>query len=461
MERPTPTQSPTTPDVPQQPPLQIVKQGGVWVVETYRRGDGDGRVFSTHDTQIDAVRAAKSKMEAGTHPCTLRWETANSVSNLYWNPLFERLVVQYDELLDAWTAVPEQGTSAMCIEGSKQAICDKAKRVQRAYDFKHLRVCEATSHDFEERDHRFLRHDITASGVRFDPSKLNEQAMSVDEDDEHDDEQASDDNYVTPASPGQLGASIPDVTKVQFIDTDGCLHRYKTPWGDGTTAEILTVSRKYADDDSVRDAFELWLSRWRTVNSQPTVATIYETGTEPVPWVAYQTSDQTLESVGTDLPITRRLSVLSQLGSVVKTVSEDIAAPVCGIHPARLYLHNSGRDERVTVSQLGIEWEVQRATGTHQPTPFTAPEQISGQLTSTTGVYQVGAVAYWLLCESLPITADHNIAGAITRGDIPSPRPVTDVPSDVVPIINDALATDPSDRYDSTELFSKDLLRVL
>lgn len=451
-------------EIPRQPPVEIVEQGRVWLVEEYHRGPTEGEVFSTHDSQIDAVRAAKAKMEGDRHPCALRWDSSRSVGNLYWNPLFECLEVRYDELLEGWTILPTQGTCAMAICEDRQAACEQAKQVQHGYNFKHLRAYDRSASEYEEREHRFLRHDITSSGVTFDPSAFT-RPTETDEtpsgDDERPTDTESDEAHVRPASPGQLGASVPDVTKVEFIEADGILHRYATPWGDGTNAEILAVSQKYADNSQICMAFETFLSRWRDVDSHPNVATVYESGTDPVPWVTYQVSGQTLDAVGTDLPVENRVSALTQIGDALTTVATVDDDPVCGMRPEWIYVHEAGTDERVTIAQMGLEWAVQRGGGIHEPTPYTAPEQLDGKLTQTTAVYQFGAVAYYLLCESPPITRADDVGQVIRAGDIPPARPVAAVSPDTGAIIDRCLETDPARRYDSVTTVCQALQSVL
>ena len=440
------------PDVPRQPPLEIVRQGEVWLVRAYRRGDADGTVFSTHNRRIDAVRATKTRMEGDHHPCALRWDGPRNVGNLYWNPLFERLEVRYDDLCEAWTIVPADGTCAIDSRQSRRAACERAKQIQHEFDFKHLRAYDPSDGQFEERDHRFLRHDIASSGVRFDPSKLDGPAEPADSGSAAStgvDETPETDAYTGPAAPGVLGASVPDVTKVEFVDTDGVLHRYATPWGDGTNAEILAVSQKYGDDTRVRGAFDTWLSRWRAVDDRPGVATVYESGTDPVPWVACQAGDNTLASTGTDLPVQQRLTVLEQIGTALDAAQTASTEPVCGVAPTWIHVHTSGADTRVAVAQFGIDWALRQAVGTVDPTPFTAPEQLDGELTPTTAVYQVGAVAYYLLCERPPLAGDADRPAAIAAGDIPPARPVDPVPDGAGSVIDRALAASPDRRHDS------------
>lgn len=157
------------PDIPKKPPIEIIKDGDIWSIRTHQQESASPEVFSSHSRQIDAVDAAKAKMENG-YPCTLRWKGPQNVADIYWNPHFETLEARYDRMLELWTLVPEQGTCKMGSAKSRKGACKQGKAIQYNYDFKHLRVHGPADQRFEERDHRFLRHDITSSSVRYDPS---------------------------------------------------------------------------------------------------------------------------------------------------------------------------------------------------------------------------------------------------------------------------------------------------
>jgi hypothetical protein len=436
------------PEVPRRPPLELIKQGSLWVVEDYRKGSRTGTTHASLDSQMNALRYAKSKMEADRHPCLVRWDSPRSVGGLYWNPLFETLTVRCDELVGGWTVVPEAGTCAMTVAGSREDAADRGKKLQRLYDFKQLRVYDDHDAEYEARDHRFLRNDITRSGVRFDRDAV--AAVPDPPDPEEPDRQEpaagpSDVGAVGPASPGQLGASIPDVTKVEFTDTDGAVNLYSTPWNGGTQAQIVTVSRKYATDDGVPEAFADVFERWQAHDDAPNVATIYESGTDPTSWVAYRVGRHTLADIGTELPARSRLEILGHVADAVGTVTAG-STPTCGLCPENVHLLEHDGSRRATVANWGLEWAVREAIGLDHGGPFTAPEQLDGRLTPTTPVYQLGAVAYWLLCEATPPDALSPDTDAI-------PRPIADIAPAIRPVLARALSADPDDRYGSVEAF--------
>jgi hypothetical protein len=442
-------------ELPQQPPLELVHQGRVWTVAEYRQGRRDGTTFSSHDTQIDAVRAAKSKMERDGHPCVVRWESQDSVQNVYWNPLFEYLDVSYDELVSAWTVVPAGGTCAIESAQSRDDACESGKRLQREYDFKHLRVFDKASENHETRDHRFLRHNITDSGVRFDRSTLDSKPEQPEPEETTTEEDEPEIVRTGPATPGRLGVSIPDVTQVEFVDTDGVLNKYETPWGDGTRAQILALSQKYADHEAACDAVAARIALWQAADETDHVATVHESGTDPTPWVAYESGEYGLDEVGLDLSINDRARVVEAIAAACGTVSDE---ECYGIQPVNVRL----RDEsgwQVTVANWGIEWAVNTALSRRHATPFTAPEQTAGETTAQTAVYQLAAVAYWLLCEQYPVEGD--LHQAIQAGQITPPATISAVPSAVEPVLLRGLSTDSAERHGSVHELTHELLRHL
>lgn len=440
-------------EIPQNPPIEIAKQGEIWVVEEYQQGKRSGTTFSTHDSQMEALRAAKSRMEEQTHPCVVRWESVDSVSNIYWNPLYEVAEVRRDELVDTWAVVPQESVCPISLHDSWEEAFEAGKDAQREYNFKYLRAYDRLGENYDEREHRFLRYDITQSGVTFDIDTVRpspEQPEAVEEKAEEDDIAVT-----QPATPGMLGVSIPDVTRVEFVDTDGILHRYATPWGDGTNAEIITVGRKYAGAEGVRDAFTKHLAPWEHSVGSPHIASIYEQGEEPTPWVAYRSGEHALGDIAFELPISDRIAFIESIAKAITAVTKRDAV-VCGVRPPNLRARSVDGEWRVAVAVWGIEWGVSGAADREHVTPFTAPEQLRGELTETTVLYQLGAVAYWLLCESPPVEGD-GLADTIQFGEIRPPETVDGVSNSIIPVLSKALATRPAERYANVDRFYRDL----
>ncbi|SDJ94697.1 Serine/threonine protein kinase [Halovenus aranensis] len=405
---------------------------------------------------MEAVRAAKSKMDEENHPCLLHWGTPNSVRNVFWNPLFECLHVKYDELADTWAIVPAKTPCAIAVNQSKKEAYKQAKRIQRDYNFKELCAFTREGTSKETRDHRFLRYDITQSGVRFDraATKSSDSTNAATADTDTGTEPSL--SYTEPASLTQLDLSIPDITKVELINTSDVVLRYRTPWGDGTHAEVLLISQKHASNGAVQNRFNTAVNAWEQSDQSAYVAPIYDSGSEPTPWVAYRSGKQTLADVGLDLPLDTRFELLDQLlrGAMTVTAEHD---QVCGILPANIGLQTQDGGWRALMANWGIKWRTTTAVGQGYTSPFTAPEQLRGTLTATTCVYQLGAVAYWLLCEQPPVDATAP-EQALREGDIQSPETISGVSAELDRVVEKAITRAPAQRYQTIEQFRADLI---
>lgn len=150
-----------TPPAPK-PPIEVVRPDQQCIVREFQ-----GETLSTYKTQREAERAVTAQLSNSRYPCALYWETHNSVGNVHWNDLFERLRVEYSPFLRAWKIVPVDDHFMFgAVEEYKQA-CRLAKSVQKCYEFKHLELCSESGVVEKVVDHRFLRQSITDSGVQF------------------------------------------------------------------------------------------------------------------------------------------------------------------------------------------------------------------------------------------------------------------------------------------------------
>jgi serine/threonine protein kinase len=148
-------------------PVEVFPADGEYLVREFRSEPSNATVFSSHDKRMAAMRAASNRLTEDNHPCTLRWDSHNSVGDLYWNEHFESLGVEYSELFDAWVVVSKPNAYTFCAAPSAKWAYKDGKRIQQAYDFKQLEICSRQGDCQKTVEHRFIRHSLTKSGVTF------------------------------------------------------------------------------------------------------------------------------------------------------------------------------------------------------------------------------------------------------------------------------------------------------
>ena len=148
-------------------PVEVFETDDGYLVREFYRDPSRATVFSTHDRRMTAMRAASNKLTDDHHPCTLRWDTHNSVGEIYWNEHFQSLRVEYSDLLEAWLIVPKQDQFAFASAPNVKTAYKYGKQIQQAYDFKELKVCSRRGQVEKIVEHRFMRHSLTKSGVKF------------------------------------------------------------------------------------------------------------------------------------------------------------------------------------------------------------------------------------------------------------------------------------------------------
>lgn len=152
---------------PSNQPLEVIAGDEGYLVREYRRDPSEATVFSRHDRRMDAMRTASKQLNREHHPCTLRWDTKNSVGEIYWNEHFESLRVEYSTFLSSWLVVPTSDRFAFASAPSAKEAYRYGKQIQQEYDFKELEVCSRDGEVEKVVEHRFLRHSLTKSGVKF------------------------------------------------------------------------------------------------------------------------------------------------------------------------------------------------------------------------------------------------------------------------------------------------------
>ena len=152
---------------PSKQPLEVIAGDDGYLVREYRREPSEATVFSCHERRMTAMRTAAKQLTDEHHPCTLRWDTPNSVGDIYWNEQFESLRVEYSDFLSSWLIVPSTDRFAFASAPSAKQAYKYGKRIQQEYDFRELEVCSPRDEVEKVVEHRFLRHSLTKSGVKF------------------------------------------------------------------------------------------------------------------------------------------------------------------------------------------------------------------------------------------------------------------------------------------------------
>ena len=454
---PDPSEPTTVEPPPNRPPLEIVEGGAHWVLEAYNRGRRDGETYSIHDRQMAALRAGKRRMDARGHPCLLRWDSPDSVRTMYWNPDFEHLLVRQGRLTGDWVIVPEAGSVPFYTTDRRELAVQYGRAVQRAYDFKHLHLYTPAGTERRTIDHRFLRHEIDASGVRFDRDAL-EDAQVTDPAAESEGEPEDVAGPTTPAS--ALAAAVPDLTDIEVVLTEGPLYRYRAGWTDGGTAAIIALSPDRCDDDVVVDAFLEAVEGWSTIADNDYVTTIYDDGVGPSPWIAYDAGIGLLPELIGEIDLQTRLRFADEVAAAYETALL-YGVPRRGVAPSNVRIVTSRGQQQATLADWGLSRMVARALDQQWVDPYTAPEQISEDRSDRTAVYHLGALAYYLATCRPPFPDDDTLSERIQRDGPSPPSSMATVPSDLDDILLRALATDPSDRFPHIESFRDALSSVV
>lgn len=457
---PPPAQSGASARPPCKPPLELIETDGEWVVREYRRTQDAASVFSTHDRRIDAMRAAKDRMERSRHPCLLRWDAPDIVGDIYWNELFECLRVTRSAMLNAWVVVPERDTVVFDVSSDLEAACERAKTIQRAFDFKRLELRSTDGQTKQSIDHRFVRHGIAESGVRYRRDKLSTPPAESAPDDDTDADRPAQPDIGSMTTASTLMAAIPDVTELDPIDTSGYVHRYRGAWTDGEVAHIVLLDPDRGEKGSAVKRFMSAVEDWQSVSQRESVSTIYEVGVSPSAWVAYRAGNGSAEHYCSSLSLDARLQVLDDVAAAVSAAARNDAYPTA-VRPDSVRVRSRDDRVRAALAGWGIERAVAGAFGDTSVTPYTAPEQLAGTIERTTPVYQLGAVAYRLLCERKPFAETRDLRGAIRDGSVRNPSSGTDLPGRVDTVLRRAMAPEPTQRYDSARTLSTRLSEVL
>ncbi|ESS08751.1 MAG: hypothetical protein A07HN63_01662 [uncultured archaeon A07HN63] len=92
---------------PREQPLEVIETDRGYVLREFRREPDEATVYSVHEDRMKAMAAASDRLEATHHPCILRWDSEDSVGEIYWDDTFDTARVEYSRTLKRWVVVPE------------------------------------------------------------------------------------------------------------------------------------------------------------------------------------------------------------------------------------------------------------------------------------------------------------------------------------------------------------------
>ena len=230
----------------------------------------------------------------------------------------------------------------------------------------------------------------------------------------------------------------------------------------GRDVAIKVLSERYADDESIRERFKREALAAARLSASPNTVTIFDVGEwEGRPYIVMElleggTLENRIRAEGAQDPA----DAVRWLEEAAQALDAAHAAGVVhrDVKPGNLLL--DGRGE-VRVGDFGVASAVgldsMTMTGTVLGTAgYLSPEQAKGQrATPASDRYALGLFAFELLTGSRPYVSDSPTAEAAAHVHAPIPYPSRfgDVPPEVDPVLQRALAKDPGDRFSTAGEF--------
>jgi serine/threonine protein kinase/outer membrane protein assembly factor BamB len=215
------------------------------------------------------------------------------------------------------------------------------------------------------------------------------------------------------------------------------------------------------------DAFCSGAENWQKIDGHAGIVDVIGWGTQPSPWLALEYMDRgDLGSVSDQLsPRQTAIAGIRIAESVHHAHSRGIAH--LSLTPSNVLLHSGESDTVVKVS----DWEISHLSLTRSESSgdlslaYAAPEQLSGEYgepNQATDVYALGAICYELFTGRPLVTGAPGEMLHATLDGAYDPATTVDktLPSAVDNVLDTAMATEPSDRFESI-LYFRDALQDL
>ena len=238
----------------------------------------------------------------------------------------------------------------------------------------------------------------------------------------------------------------------------------------GRTVAIKVLADRFADDQGIRRRFTHEAQAAARISGEPNTVTIFDVGEwEGRPYIVMEfleggTLEDRLKTRGAQDPA----DVLRWLAETAAALDAAHEAGIVhrDVKPGNLLLDSRGE---VRVADFGVASAVgldsMTMTGTVLGTAgYLSPEQAKGErATPASDRYALGVVAFELLTGERPYAADSPTAEAASHvhAPIPSLSDRSDLPHELDPVLQRALAKDPAERYPSSVDFVAALREAL
>jgi eukaryotic-like serine/threonine-protein kinase len=239
----------------------------------------------------------------------------------------------------------------------------------------------------------------------------------------------------------------------------------------GREVAVKLLADRYAADAGIRQRFKREGLAAARISSEPGAITIFDVGDwEDRPFIVMEylsggSLDDRIRSEGAQRP-SRVLPWLEEAASALDAAHRH-GIVHRDVKPANLLLNDRGE---VRVADFGIAsaagMDSMTATGTVLGTAgYLAPEQAMGErATPASDLYALAVVAYELLSGERPFESESPTAEAAAHVNAPVPSIAArceNLPAEVDPVFQRALAKDPARRYGSAREFVADLRDAL
>lgn len=272
-------------------------------------------------------------------------------------------------------------------------------------------------------------------------------------------------------SPPQLTVSYQELDRGDVIGRGGNADVYKaTVQADDQQHQVALKEPRINDtiQTELIDSMAREAEMWQQLDSHDHIVSVVDYGKKPLPWIAieYMNAGHLGERAG-ELPFTQAMWTALAITKAVRHAHEHGVVHL-DLKPENILF--TGMDDAWDVPKVA-DWGLSKQLLNHSemtegPSPhYAAPEQFDseqfGSTDKATDVYQLGAVCYELFTGRPPFEGQtFEVINKIQSAEPTPPSQIADVPPEVDAILQTALATQKSDRFEHV-LYFRDALQEI